>query len=86
MLRATTGRGYRERLHDMVDRLSDEDVRLAYTLLERLCTPVNPDDEDVKDWKAEADNSPLTDEEMELIKRAEKEITNGELMDWEEMQ
>jgi hypothetical protein len=85
MTKISTERGYRDRLHDMVDRLSYEDVRLAYSLLLRLSVSINPDDEDVKDWAPEADNSPLTDEEKELIKRAEKEIANGELVDWEEI-
>lgn len=73
----------KERLHELIDALPEEELRAAERYLQYLhelgSDPV---------WRAFAeapyDDEPLTSEEEEAIRRADEEIERGETVPWEQ--
>jgi len=59
----------KERLHLIVDTLTDEDAQAALAYLESLA--------------AEADDEELTPEEWAQVKAAEERLARGEFVEWD---
>lgn len=65
----------RERLHKLIDKVDQKELSLIIDYVTKLT-----DFNDI-----EADNSPLTDEEKEILMTSEKQIAKGEVIDWEDI-
>ncbi|MDQ0221037.1 hypothetical protein ELQ35_19680 [Peribacillus cavernae] len=70
----------KEDLHLLVDLVTDNDAKLVYDLIRVV---IDKDDE--KDIIVEADNSPLTDQEKKILKQADIDIKNDDLVDWDDL-
>ncbi len=70
----------KEDLHTLIDLVNERDRKLIYNLIKVV---IEKDHE--KDISVEADNSPLTDREKEILKQANIDIENGELVDWDDL-
>ena len=73
----------KEDLHKLIEHLKASDRKTAYEFLRSLVDIVDYIDEENE--IVEADNSPLCFEELKAIKKAEEEIANDELIDWEDL-
>ncbi|MDQ0220745.1 hypothetical protein ELQ35_02140 [Peribacillus cavernae] len=69
----------KEDLHLLVDLVTDNDAKLVYDLIRVV---IDKDDE--KDIIVEADNS-LTDQEKKILKQADIDIKNDDLVDWDDL-
>lgn len=69
----------KEDLHLLVDLVNDKDTKLVYDLI-KVVIEKNDD----KDIVVEADNSPLTEKEKKILKQAEIDIENNDLIDWDD--
>ena len=70
----------KEDLHLLVDLVNDKDAQLVYDLI-RVVIEKNNDKEIV----VEADNSPITEKEKKILKQAEIDIENDDLIDWDDL-
>ena len=70
----------KEDLHLLVDLVNDNDTKLVYDLIRVV---IEKDHE--KEIVVEADNSPLTEKEKKILKQAELDIENGDLLDWDDL-
>lgn len=68
----------KEDIHRLVDLVSEHDAKLVYDLIRVI---VEKDNEVV----VEADNSPLTENEKKILKQADIDIKNGDLVDWNDL-
>jgi hypothetical protein len=74
-----------EDIYHLIDQLDNDDRKIVFDLLQRLIhRPIKMTDEDGEQFIVEADNSPLTKEEIKALEQADREIDNGEVVDWEE--
>lgn len=64
----------KEDLHQLIDLINEHDTKLVYDLIKVVIE---------KDIIVEADNSPLTMPEREILKQAFIDIENDELLDWD---
>ena len=71
----------RQRIHDLVDELSEETLPAVERFLERVRDGGDP--ALVALATARDDDEPLTPEEVALIEEAEAEIARGETIPWE---
>lgn len=69
----------KEDLHLLVDLVNEKDTKLVYDLI-RVVIEKNKE----KDIIVEADNSPLTEKEKKILKQAEVDIENDDLIDWDD--
>lgn len=70
----------KEDLHILIDLVNDKDIELVYDLISVVI-----DKNKEKEIVVEADNSPLTDKDKELLIQAEKDIENNDLIDWDDL-
>jgi hypothetical protein len=70
----------KEDLHILIDLVNEKDTKLVYDLI-RVVIEKNND----KDIIVEADNSPLTEKEKKILKQAELDIANEDLIDWDDL-
>lgn len=68
----------KEDLHFLVDLVKEKDTKLVYDLIKVV---IEKDNE--KEIVVEADHSPLTEEEKKILKQAEIDIENDDLVDWD---
>jgi hypothetical protein len=66
----------KEDLHQLVDFVNDRDAKLVYDLIRIVIE---------RDIIVEADNSPFTDREKKILKRADSDIENDDLVDWDDL-
>jgi len=69
----------KEELHKLVDRLSANDQKTAYDFLKYLI------DRSGNYFIMEADNDPLSADELNELENAQRQIENGEVVDWEDI-
>lgn len=69
----------KEDLYSLIDLVDEKDTNLVYNLLNFVIEKNND-----RDITIEADNSPLTDQEKKILKEAEIDIENGDLVNWED--
>lgn len=69
----------KEDLHLLIDLVNEKDTKLVYDLIRGVIEKNNE-----KDIIVEADNSPLTEKEKKLLKQAEIDIENEDLIDWDD--
>lgn len=73
----------KERLHNLIDRLSDGAAERIESELRQLCEESDPV------WKAFMnaleDDEPLMEEDIQAIEEAYQEIARGETVAWEEV-
>ncbi|EKN66479.1 hypothetical protein BABA_15257 [Neobacillus bataviensis LMG 21833] len=70
----------KEDLHLLVDLVSEKDTKLVYDLIRVVIEKNNE-----KEIVVEADNSPLTEKEKKILKQAEVDIDNDDLLDWDDL-
>ncbi|OIJ21710.1 hypothetical protein BKP45_03145 [Anaerobacillus alkalidiazotrophicus] len=70
----------KEDLHTLIDLVNERDTKLVYDLIRVV---IEKDHE--VDITFEADNSPLTDREKEVLKQANIDIENDDLVDWDDV-
>ncbi|MDG5790149.1 hypothetical protein QA612_22170 [Evansella sp. AB-P1] len=70
----------KEELHKLVDQVKEKDAKLVYDLIKVV---IDKDNED--NLVASADNSPLSESEKKVLKQAEIDIENDDLLDWEDI-
>lgn len=70
----------KEDLHTLIDLVNERDTKLVYDLIKVVIEK----DHD-KEITIEADNSPLTDREKEILKQANVDIENDDLFDWDDV-
>lgn len=70
----------KEDLHKLVELVNDNDTKLVYDLI----TVVIEKDQK-EEIIVEADNSPLTKKEKEILKEAEIDIENDDLVNWNDL-
>ena len=70
----------KEDLHILIDLVNDKDTELVYDLISVVI-----DKNKEKEIVVEADNSPLTDKDKDLLIQAEKDIENNDLIDWDDL-
>lgn len=70
----------KEDLHFLVDLIDDKDAKLVYDLIKVVLEKDNQ-----KKIAVEADNSPLSEEEKKILKEAEHDIKNDDLIDWDDL-
>ncbi len=68
----------RQRLHQLIDELPEEDIQAAQRYLESLSTHQDPLVRALE--SAPEDDEPLTDEEREAIDGAERAVAAGDLV------
>jgi len=72
----------KEDLHRLIDLIDENDNEPVYDLLQKVIDKkVNFADGLVVEY----DDSPLTEEEKKKVEKAEKEIQEGEFIDWGEL-
>jgi hypothetical protein len=71
---------HKEDLHLLVDLVNDKDTKLVYDLISVVIEKNNE-----KEIVVEADNSPLTEKEKKILKQAEIDIENDDLIDWDDL-
>ncbi|TYR74377.1 hypothetical protein FZC79_14930 [Rossellomorea vietnamensis] len=64
----------KEDLHLLIGLVNEKDTKLVYNLLRVVIE---------KETIVEADNAPLTEKEKKILKQAELDIENDDLIDWE---
>ena len=69
----------KEDLHLLVDLVNDNDAKLVYDLIRVVI-----EKDQGKEIIVEADNSPVTEKEKKIIKQAEIDIKNDDLVDWDD--
>lgn len=69
----------KEDLHLLVDLVNEKDTKLVYDLIRVVIEKNNE-----KDIIVEADNLPLTEKEKKILKQAEIDIENEDLIDWDD--
>ncbi len=67
----------REKVHKMIEEVSQENLKRIFDFIMML---------QKEESEIQADNSPLTPLEKKAIEKAEKDILNGDLIDWEDIQ
>lgn len=67
----------REKVHKLIEEVSQENLKRIFDFIMML----QKEESEIK-----ADNSPLTPQEKKAIEKAEKDILNGDLIDWEDIQ
>lgn len=70
----------KEDLHKLVELVNDNDTKLVYDLI----TVVIEKDQK-EEIIVEADNSPLTKKEKEILKEAKIDIENDDLVNWNDL-
>lgn len=70
----------KEDLHILIDLVNERDTMLVYNLIRVV---IEKDHE--TDMIIEADNSPLTDREKKILKQANIDIENDDLVDWDDV-
>ncbi|WP_078429811.1 hypothetical protein [Alkalihalobacterium alkalinitrilicum] len=70
----------KEDLHTLIDLVNERDTKLVYDLIKVV---IEKDHE--KETTIEADNSPLTDREKEILKQSNIDIENDDLVDWDDV-
>jgi predicted DNA binding protein len=70
----------KEDLHLLIDLVNEKDTKLVYNLLRVVIEKQNE-----KETIVEADNAPLTEKEKKILKQAEVDIENDDLIDWEDL-
>ena len=70
----------KEDLHLLVDLVNDNDAKLVYDLIRVVI-----EKDDGKEIVVEADNSPVTEQEKTILKQAEIDIKNDDLVDWDDL-
>ncbi|MGD6804414.1 hypothetical protein [Rossellomorea aquimaris] len=70
----------KEDLHLLIDLVNEKDTKLVYNLLRVVIEKENE-----KETIVEADNAPLTEKEKKILKQAELDIENDDLIDWEDL-
>jgi len=70
----------RKDLHLLVDLVREQDAELVYDLISVVIEKNNE-----KEMIVEADNSPLSKKEKEILKQAEHDIENDDLIDWDDL-
>lgn len=68
----------KEDIYRLVEKLKEQDLKIVYDLLNRLT-------DDLDDFVVEADDTPLTDEELRELEEINRQIDNGEVTDWEDI-
>lgn len=71
---------HKEDLHLLVDLVNDMDTKLVYDLISVVIEKNNE-----KEIIVEADNSPLSEKEKKILKEAEIDIENDDLIDWDDI-
>lgn len=71
---------HKEDLHLLLDLVNEKDTKLVYDLISVVIEKDND-----KEIIVEADNSPLTEKEKKILKEAEIDIENDDLIDWEDL-
>lgn len=66
----------KEDLHKLVDLVNEQDVKFVYDLIKVVLE---------KDIIVEADNSPLSEQEMKILEGVSYNIENEELIDWKDI-
>ena len=69
----------KEDLHLLVDLVNDNDAKLVYDLIRVVI-----EKDHGKKIIVEADNSPVTEQEKKILKQAEIDIKNDDLVDWDD--
>ena len=70
----------KEDLHLLVDLVNDNDTKLVYDLIRVVI-----EKDHGKEIIVEADNSPVTEQEKKILKQAEIDIKNDDLVDWDDL-
>lgn len=70
----------KEDLHLLIDLVNEKDTKLVYDLISFIIEKNNE-----KEIVVEADNSPLTEKEKKILKQAEIDIENDDLIDWDDI-
>ncbi|MDF0728771.1 hypothetical protein PY093_19310 [Cytobacillus sp. S13-E01] len=70
----------KEDLHLLIDLVNEKDTKLVYDLISFVIEKNNE-----KEIEVEADNSPLTEKEKKILKQAEIDIENDDLIDWDDI-
>jgi hypothetical protein len=70
----------KEDLHLLIDLVNDKDTKLVYDLIRVV---IEKDTE--KEIIVEADNSPLSEKEKKILKQAEIDIKNDDLINWDDL-
>ncbi|MFC0272257.1 hypothetical protein ACFFIX_12505 [Metabacillus herbersteinensis] len=70
----------KEDLYLLVDLVNDNNNKLVYDLIKVVIEK----DHD-KEIVVEADNSPITEREKKILKQAEIDIENDDLVDWDDL-
>ncbi|GIN58081.1 hypothetical protein [Lederbergia ruris] len=70
----------KEDLHRLIDLVNDNDTKFVYDLIKVV---IEKDSE--KEIVVEADNTPLTRQEKEILKQANTDIENEDLIDWQDL-
>ena len=70
----------KEDLHLLVDLVNDNDAKLVYDLIRVVI-----EKDQGKEIIVEADNSPVTEQEKKILKQAEIDIKNDDLVDWDDL-
>ena len=70
----------KEDLHLLVDLVNDNDAKLVYDLIRVVI-----EKDQGKEIIVEADNSPVTEQEKKILKQAEIDIKNEDLVDWDDL-
>lgn len=66
----------KEDLHQLVELVNEHEVKFVYDLIKGVLE---------KDLIVETDNSPLTEQEINLIKENTSDINSDELIDWDDI-
>ena len=69
----------KEDLHLLVDLVNDNDAKLVYDLIRVVI-----EKDHGKEIIVKADNSPVTEQEKKILKQAEIDIKNDDLVDWDD--
>ncbi|MGD7024653.1 hypothetical protein ACQCVK_18885 [Rossellomorea vietnamensis] len=64
----------------LIDLVNEKDTKLVHNLLRVVIEKENE-----KETIVEADNAPLTEKEKKILKQAELDIENDDLIDWEDL-
>lgn len=70
----------KEYLHLLIDLVNEKDTKLVYDLISDVIEKNNE-----KEIIVEADNSPLTEKEKKILKQADLDIKNDDLIDWDDL-
>ncbi len=70
----------KEDLYKLIELFDENDTKLAYDLIQGVIEKDNKEELIV-----EADNSPLTVNEKNILEQAEIDIKNNDLVDWDKI-